>query len=101
MEQQKWAGEHKREVQQAEIDGLKDANDKEEREAARAQEDLMKHHDNMKENLKLDHEREMEKEKLKHQGDVDKIEGKVLTPESHLDVLFFLCRKHQGDGCGN
>ena len=64
MKHQMMAGEHTREVQQAEIDGLKDANDKEEREAARDQEDLKKHHDNMKENLKLDHEREMEKEKL-------------------------------------
>ena len=87
MKHQMMAGEHTREVQQAEIDMLKDANDKEEREAARDQEDLKKHHDNMKENLKLDHEREMEKEKLKHQVDVDKIEGKVLTPESNLDIL--------------
>ena len=79
MEHQKMAGEHTKEVQQAEIDRLNDANDKEDREAARDQEDLKKHHDNMKENLKLDHEREMEKEKLNHQKDVDKIEGKVLT----------------------
>ena len=61
------AGEHTKEVQQAEIDRLNDSNDKEEREAAREQEDLKKHQDNMKENLKLDHEREMEKERLKHQ----------------------------------
>ena len=66
MEHQKMAGEHIKEVQQAEIDRLKDANDREEREAAREQEDLKKHQDNMKENLKLDHEREMEKERLKH-----------------------------------
>ena len=76
MEHQKMAGEHTKEVQQAEIDRLKDANEKEEREAAREQEDLKKHQDNMKENLKLDHEREMEKERLKHQGETDKLNGK-------------------------
>ena len=61
------SGEHTKEVQQAEIDRLKDANEKEEREAAREQEDLKKHQDNMKENLKLNHEMQMEKTKRKHQ----------------------------------
>ena len=79
-EHQKMAGEHIKEVQQAEIDGLNDANDREEREAAREQEDLKKHQDNMKENLKLDHERKKEKERLKHQGETDKLNGKYLKP---------------------
>ena len=70
------AGEHTKEVQQAEIDRLNDSNDKEEREAAREQEDLEKHQDNMKENLKLDHERKMEKERLKHQWKTNKLNGK-------------------------
>ena len=74
------AGEHTKEVQQAEIDRLKDANEKEEREAAREQEDLKKHQDNMKENLKLDHERKKEKERLKHQGETEKLNGKFLKP---------------------
>ena len=74
------AGEHTKEVQQAEIDRLKDANDREEREAAREQEDLKKHQDNMKENLKLDHERKKEKERLKHQGETEKLNGKVIKP---------------------
>merc|ERR1719367_532537 len=42
MEHQKMAGEHTKEVQQAEIDRLNEANDKEDREAARDQEDLKK-----------------------------------------------------------
>ena len=76
MEHQKMAGEHTKEVRQAEINRLKDANDREEREAARDQEDLKKHQDNMKEILKLDHERKMEKERLKHQWKTDKLNGK-------------------------
>ena len=71
------AAEHTKEVQQAEIDRLRDANDKEEREAARDQEDLKKHQDNMKQNLKLDHERVMENEKQKHQGEADKLKGEL------------------------
>ena len=55
------SGEHTKEVQQAEIDRLKDANDREEREAAREQEDLKKHQDNMKEN-------NVEMKKLKLRG---------------------------------
>ena len=80
MEHQKMPEEHTEEVCQAEIDRLKDANDKEEREAARDQEELKKHQDNMKENLKLDHEREKEKERLKHQGETEKLNGKVIKP---------------------
>ena len=76
MEHQKMAGEHTKEVRQAEIDRLKDANDKEEMEAARDHEDLKKHQDNMKEILKLDHERKMEKERLKHQWKTHKLNGK-------------------------
>ena len=76
MEHQKITGEHTKEVRQAEIDRLKDANDREEREAARDQEDLKKHQDNMKEILKLDHERKMEKERLKHQWKTEKLSGK-------------------------
>ena len=75
MKHQIMAGEHIKEVQQAEIDRLNDANAKEESEAARDQEDLKKHQDNMKENLKLDHERKIEKERMKHQGETEKLKG--------------------------
>ena len=75
MEHRRIEGENTKEVRQAEIDRLNDANDKEEREAARDQEDLNKHQDNMKENLKLDHERKIEKERMKHQGETEKLKG--------------------------
>ena len=88
MEHQKLREENIKEVQQFEIDRLKDANANEESAAARDQEDLKKHQDNMKENLKLDHERTMEKERLKHEGKTEKLKGEILKPFLNSFLLF-------------
>ena len=93
MKHQIMAGEHIKEVQQAEIDRLNDANAKEESEAARDQENLKKHQDNMKENLKLDHERIMEKERLKHQGETEKLKGEILRTLLNLQDLNFILQE--------